>query len=343
MSWLRPIRVLTPALVLAAAAAAQDLVPGIDFMNDRMPIPDSSQFDEGAYIESGVGLTFGVDKRLTYFAGQYEEAAPRFEEAARRFRYKAEIWVFLSRAYFHMKSPEQAREALLRAEVLMPDLSKRLWQPLVASLEAEIRHRAARARAQLEFYSTGQEEVLSLFRLFLFLQDADSAREIIATAHTRARVMRERARMVSGDSRRAYASQSDKWTQLGQDLAGELAALGVDVSPVPPPAPVPEEEHGDVGEQERIRLLQLRIDYYRAVVDDYVTLFDLYLARGDSAQARGVIASLTRHVADLAVTASVAPTVTDQAAIEVRIDSLRQTRDDLQAQLPAPAAGAGDP
>jgi hypothetical protein len=59
--------------------AAQEAVAGIDFLNDRLPIPESALFDEGSYIDSGVGLSFGVDKQLTYSAGQFEEAASRFE------------------------------------------------------------------------------------------------------------------------------------------------------------------------------------------------------------------------------------------------------------------------
>lgn len=342
MGKLRMARAAALCLAVAAAAAgAEDLVAGIDYLNDRMPIPDSVEFDEGAYIESGVGLSFGVDKRLTYLAGEYEEAAQRFEESVRRFRYKAEIWVFLSRAYFGMKSPHRAREALLRAEALMPDLSPRLWRPLVASLEEEIRQRAARQQAQIDFYSTGQEEVLSLFRLYLFLKDHDSARATIAAARQRSQMMRERAQMASGNGRRSYVSQSGKWSQLADGLSGELAALGVEVGPPPTPEPpVPAAVPDDADEQEHIRVLQLRIDFYEAAEADYIDLFALYMARGDSAKARGVVASLSRHIADLGVRASVAPTVTDQVAVEARRDTLRQARDEIQAQLSGPAAGA---
>ncbi len=78
-------------LLLAIASGAQERVPGIEFVNERMRIPESDLFDEGAYIESGVGLSFGVDKRLTYLPGEYEEAAQRFVFGLLQFRYKAEV------------------------------------------------------------------------------------------------------------------------------------------------------------------------------------------------------------------------------------------------------------
>ena len=121
-------------LVLAAVAQEPKEVAGIDFLNERLPLPETERYDEGEYIDTGVGLSFGVDKRLTYYAGQYEEAVVGFEDAIRRFRYKSEIWVYLARSHFYMKSPERARETLELAAEVMPDLSERLWQPMIASL-----------------------------------------------------------------------------------------------------------------------------------------------------------------------------------------------------------------
>lgn len=119
-------------LVLLAGprlVAAQEAVAGIDFLNDRLPIPESALFDEGSYIDSGVGLSFGVDKRLTYSAGQFEEAASRFEISVAGFSYKSDIWVYLARSYFYMNSPDRARVTLERAQEVMPDLRERLWHP----------------------------------------------------------------------------------------------------------------------------------------------------------------------------------------------------------------------
>ena len=86
--------------VTAKAQKAREL----DYMNDKLRIPDSEKFDESTYIETGVGLTFGVDRRLSYYAGNYAEAATQFANAVKRYPYKSEIWVFLSRSYFWLVS-----------------------------------------------------------------------------------------------------------------------------------------------------------------------------------------------------------------------------------------------
>ena len=64
---------------------AQGRRPRLDFLNEKLPVPDSEKFVEAEYTESGVGLSYGVDKRLTYLAGQYEKATERFEEALKKF------------------------------------------------------------------------------------------------------------------------------------------------------------------------------------------------------------------------------------------------------------------
>lgn len=319
---------------LVPAADAQERVPGIEFLNERLRIPESELFDEGAYIESGVGLSFGVDKRLTYLGGEYEEAAQRFELGVRQFRHKAEVWVFLSRAYFYMKEPDRARDALNRAEVLMPDLSLRLWQPMVASLLWEIRQRARRQQAQIDFYSTGQDEVLSLFRLYLFLNDEEGARDLISVANERARMMRESAQMVSGTSRQSQAKEAGRWDQLGADLTLELQAAGITVPAAPPAAAVPEPPTIDIDEEERVRILQLRVDFYRVGQDDYRELFQVYLDRKDLIRARAVLASLARQMVDMGVRASVAPTLGEQADIEDDVAKLQALSEELASLLP---------
>ena len=339
-------RMVVISLLLSTGAGTQELIPGIEFVNERLRIPESTRFDEGNYIESGVGLSFGVDKRLTYFVGEYEEAAQRFEISVRQFRYKAEIWVYLARAYFYTKSSDVARmptvavessaiDALERAEVLMPDLAGTLWQPLLASLQWEIRRRVVQQQAQIDFYSTGREEVLTLFRLYLFLKDHSAASDLLAVSHERARMMHERAKMVSGASRSAQAAEGDRWDQLGDRLAGELRTAGIDVPPVSSSAPPPEPAVTEnVDEQERIRILQLRVDFYRAQQEDYLQLFQTYLDRADITRARSVLASLGRHIGDLDVLSSVAPTLRDQADIEEKIEEFKVLRNDLRNQIP---------
>ncbi len=337
---MRLFLLLLSLLLSVVSATPQERVAGIEYLNERLRIPESELFDEGAYIESGVGLSFGVDKRLTYLGGEYDEAAQRFEMSVRQFRYKAEVWVFLSRAYFYMKAPDRARDALQRAEALMPDLSDKLWQPLTASLLWEIRQRARKQQAQVDFYSTGQDEVLSLFRLYLFLNDQEGARDLITVAYERARMMREGAQMVSGKSRRAQAAEADRWDELATDLTTELQAVGLEAPPAPERKPVSEPPAADIEEDERIRVLQLRVDYYRVKEDDYRDLFQAYLDRGDPLRARRVLASLDRQMADMNVRASVAPTLGEQADIEEEVEQLRTLRQELESMLPDEAATA---
>lgn len=332
---------MVPAFVVACLACvpASAQRAGIEFLNERLRLPESERYDAGAYIESGVGLGFGVDKRLTYLAGNYEESAQRFELAVRKFKYKAEIWVYLARSYFYMKSPAQAKETLNRAQTLMPDLSEELWQPMLSGLEYEIRQRAAQQQAQVDFYSTGQEDVLSLFRLYLFLDDEQAATKLVSVARDRARMMRQKALMVSGSSRRAQVDEAQRWDDLGVSLTGELQGAGIEV----PPAPMDSTAMEDPDKAERIRVLQLRVDFYKAEEADFIDLFQAYLDAGDTERARSVLGSLRRQLADTQVRASVAPTADAQAQAEETMANLQTLVDDFLARLPAEESPATAP
>ena len=179
--------------------------------------------------------------------------------------------------------------------------------------------------------------MLSLFRLYLFLEDQVSAVDLIGVSHERARMMRERALMVSGASRAAQVDQADRWEQLGERLAAELRTAGIDVPAVSKPAPPPESVvTEDIAEQELVRVLQLRVDFYRAREKDFLRLFRAYLDRADTTRARSVLASLGRHIGDLDVRASVAPTLSEQADVEEEIEKFKVLRHDLSKQMPAP-------
>ena len=324
----------------------QEIVPGIDFLNDRMSVPESELFDDGAYIETGVGLSFGVDKRLMYFAGNYTEAAPRFEASLKGYKYKAEIWLFLARSYFHMKSPEHARETLLRAEAVMPDLSGRLWQPLLASLLSQIRQRANNQQIEVDFYSPSQEDLLSLFRLYFFLEDFKGAQGVIRSARDRGVMMDQLATTVSGGSRRSYLEAAKKWFDLSEELRAELTAHGIE-----PDAPdeqtasrvVAARDPDRAIEEETTRILQLKIDFYRATADEFRSLFDLYLARDLTEKAGEVHASLQLEIERQKLRASVAPTGQDEASALEQVAKLEKLSSELAAELelstPSPVPG----
>jgi hypothetical protein len=144
--------------------------------------------------------------------------------------------------------------------------------------------------------------------------------------------------MLSGSGRSSRVKQAEGWDQLGESLANELAAAGLvpDIEksvPIPEPVQVP-----DINEAERIRVLQLRVDFYSAQEEDFLQLFKAYLDQADSRKARGVVGAISRHMADLEVRASVAPTVSDQVAIEEQIEAFQMMRNNMAGQVPAPPA-----
>ena len=348
----------------------------LDFLNDRLPIADSDLFDESSYIESGVGLSFGVDKRLSYVAGDYEEAARQFEKGVAGFKYKAEIWVYLARAYFYMKAPEKAREALARGEAVMPDLSERLWQPLVESLLLEIRKRANQQQIQVYFYSPDQDQFLSLFRLYLFLEDLESAAGVIRSSDGRDNKLREQASTVSGSSRQSRLTEAAKWRALSRQLRGEIAVLGVDVprdslamwaggagdfTPAGSQTTNPSKSVSGRSSQVRdvegsfrswsqkqpaskvttdLHILQLKVDFYRAEAEDFRTLFEAYQLRHDNRRASQVPVSLGREIDRLAILTSVAPSVQEEVRLQERIELFRALKKELESLLPQPVKAA---
>ena len=315
------------------ASWAQERRQSIDILNERLLIPDSELFDEGQYIDSGVGLVYGIDKRLAYYAAQYEEAAARFEVGVSGFPYKAEIWVFLARAYFYMKSPERARETLERARQVMPDLDERLWGPLMDSLQGVIRQRASEQQIRVDFYSPGQDEFLSVFRLYLFLEDHELATGVVRSATARGVKMIQMATTVSGSSRRSYLEEAVRWHAVAGDMAAELETLGTPVVV----DPLAQSGAAIDMEAEEIRILQLKIDFYRATEADYRKLFDLYQQRDDGDKSAGVLAAVKKEIGRLQLQASVAPTIQAETDLLDRMDKFTGLHTELKTQLPQAA------
>ena len=320
----------------AGSGRAQSGRTRLDFLDEKLKIPESGSFVEADYIESGVGLTFGVDKRLTYLAGNHAEAAQRFEAAVKRYRHKSEIWVYLARAYFYTKEPGRARDALDRAAKVMPDLTPRLWQPLRQGLLWEIRKRANQLQVQVDFYSQNHEDYLALFRLYRFLEDYLEATAVVRAAEAKERKMYELAEMASGTNQRVYRETGEKWGTLADGLWRELRALGR------------AGDRADTGEQTRIdrsagirdaelreatRLLQLKVDYYQAQKQDYRTLCDNYLKLGQPAQARGVLKVVDRQIRDVRARAAVAPSVQEELRLEDQAKELEALQQNLRKAL----------
>lgn len=307
----------------------------LDYLNESMRVPESSKFRESDYIDSGVGLRFGVDRRLSYYAGQYEEASVRFEESVQAFRYKSDIWVFLSRAYFFMKEPEKAREALQRAAAVMPDLNDKLWNPLLAGLLWEIRQRALALQTEIDFYSKEQGDFLGLFRLYRFLEDYKGAGGVILAAEGNANKMNELASMASAASRPKHVAQSKKWQTLADKLRAELVSLGHEVPPrVLQEGGVTATSSADAELTEQTRLLQLRIDFYQAQHDEYTRLFENYLALDRPMRAKGVVEALAREIIRVRLRVDSEPDFLEQANLEDEILVLREMQKTMRSQLP---------
>ena len=330
---------LVTGISLGAAVgsvSAQERLHGISFMDERLFIPDSESFNDGSYISSGVGLKFGVDKGLAYLSGDYAGAVIAFEETTRTYRYKAEIWVYLARAYFYSESPELAKQTLERAAGMMPDLADRLWNPLISSLLSEIRQRANQEQIQVDFYSPDQQKILSLFRLYIFLEDTKAAKGVIDAAHQRATGMREHSTMVAGSSQATYIDQAEQWDMLAASLSSEMSLLGEPPPPAPPASVAPEPVPIDAAAEqaaERERLLQLRIDYYHASSSEYEELFDAYLLRGDTRRARIVAERARQEAASLGLVASVAVTIQDEEEIKQKASTMDSLNKAFDAQL----------
>ena len=324
------------SLLSPGVAQAPQLVEGIDFLNERLPLPETARYNEGDYIETGVGVSFGCDKLVSYHAGSYEEAAARFEESVQLFRYKSEIWVYLARSYFYMKSPDRARETLELAQEVMPDLAENLWQPLIASLLDEIQQLANQQQIQIDFYSPSQEEFLSLFRLYLFLKDHEAAAAVIRSAEGRSLKLRGQATAASGSGRKSYVNEATKWLALANQLRAELRGLGVEVpsnSMLATLSVQDESSPGDDEDAEKQRVLQLKIDFYSASPGEFRELFELYLQGGMKERAAAVLESLQRDIGRERIRASIAPTVQDEVEILQKVEELEQLKKELEQSL----------
>lgn len=334
----RPAFLVLLVLLGAGRVAAAEEERRASFLSEKLRIPESELFQEDDYIESGVGLTFGVDRKLSYYAGDYAQAARQFTRSVQRYRYKSEIWVYLARAYFYTKEPERAREVLIQAAATMPDLELRLWRPLMAGLDLEIRRRANQLQLQVDFYSRGQDDYLSLFRLYRFLEDYPGASGVIHSAEARARDMERRAQMSSGNSRKSYRGEVRKWQTLGTSLREELRLLGVavvgDAAPGRRPAGAAPGS-ADAELLEATQLLQLRVDFYHFLVAarDYQTLFDNYIELKQPQKAAEVIKSVEGAIRRREGATSSAEDLEEEADLRRQVEELEEMKQGLQAAL----------
>ena len=322
-------------IVQLGTVEAQPRKPTIDFLNERLKIPESSRFVEAEYIDSGVGVPFGVDKRLSYYSGNYAEAAERFLESLRKYSFKAEIWVYLARSYFYEKKPEFARDTLERAEAIMPDLAERFWDPLLESMLGEIRSRALDQQAQIDFYTRSQDEYLELFRLFRFLADQQGMSGVIVRAERRAAKMAVMAKMVASNTRVKYLTEADKWVNLAGQMRSEMREVGL-LTPEAQSLPAYTRENvvsTDVDMLEKTHQLQLKVDFYQPDLNDFKTLFGNYMTLKMPAGARFVIEGVEREVTRLKLKADISNDFSEVSKLQEEVATLDKLKLELSQRL----------
>ena len=239
-----------------------------------------------------------------------------------------------------MKEPEKAQQVLEQAAEVMPDLGERFWEPLDEGLNREIRQRANQLQVQVDFYSKGQEDYLSLFRFYRFLEDYPAASGVIHAAEDRARHMKERASMSSGNSQRTFRNEVQKWQDLGKGLRAEMLALGVEVvgDPKRDEEAVEEEAEDENAELvEATRLLQLRVNFYQFLVgsQDYQTLFDNYLILNQPDEAAGVIEAMDQAIKRVDLEILEAGDIQEELDLRDKAAELEKLRKVLQERLDA--------
>ena len=324
--------------LLGVAALAESRGLQLDFFNERLAVPESERFSESDYIESGVGLRFGIDQRLSYFPGQYAKAASAFEASIDAYSFKAEIWVFLARAYFYMRAPQKSKACLLEAAQVMPDLREHFWDPLLNSMLGEIRKRAVSLQTQVDFYSKSQGDFIALFRLYKFLQDYPACISVIHAAGERADRMRMLADMASSESQRSYRSEATKWDDLAVSLGVELEVLGVTVPARPKKEREPVGEAGDQPDPQLVddtKVLQMKVDYYQSEPTDYRKLYDNYQQLEMSKLAARVVGALDREIQRVRFLADTATDFVQESQYLSEVSTLAAMREELKAEIDA--------
>ncbi len=306
----------------------------LDFLNEKLTIPDSDRFIEADYINSGVGLSFGVDKKLSYETGNHAEAIRRFEDAVGRFEFKSEIWVFLARAYYYLKMPDKTLAVFDRAKLKMPDLDKRLWIPLRQSLLDHISKRAAQLQIQTDFYSGSPEQFLSLFRLYTFLGDTKGFGGVILAIEAKAEGLKIRSETVSASNQSRYLSQSRQWQDLALRLRTELKELNLE-APLVVAKGVSIAELEELELIEETRLLQLRIDFYQAAKKEFQSLFYNYLQLNKIDNANFLMVRLDERIQRLQWLVESTPLGQDKQDYLVEAAEFEKLKEEMALQLEA--------
>ena len=317
-------------LALAAAPlAAQAPGPQLDFLDERLVFAEAAQYDSAQYRLSGAAVSFDQAWQA-YERGQYGQAAQLFAQLSNDFPSKSAVWGYLARAFFRSGDYTSARQALMRAGQLMPELEAGLWQPLLRGLAVEVRRLANQLQAQVDYYPQRQAELVPLIRLYRVLEDTAAARDLVLGAARRRVDLFRQAEVAAGAQRQSYLDAAGQWDGL---IAGLNTEWGTALT-------LPEPAGGQVDSlkaAEVVRLLQLRVDYYLALPGEYARLFGAYLRLGRRAEAAAVLAALEQEVQRLDLLASIAPTPAAAAKFNQEIAAFNALGQQLRAQLETPS------
>ena len=324
--------------LLGGAALAESRATPIDFFNELLTVPESERFSESDYIDSGVGLRFGIDKRLSYNPGQYAKAASAFEVSIDAYSFKSDIWLFLARSYFHMRAPQKCKAVLLEAAQVMPDLRERFWDPLLKSMLGEMHKRAMSLQLQVDFYSKSQGDYLALFRLYKFLQDYPACISVIHAAGEKADRMRMLAELASNESQRSYRGEAAKWDDFAVSLGSELEVLGVTVPAPPKKERETVDKLGDQPDPQLVddtQVLQMKVDYYQSEPADYRKLYDNYQQLGMSKLSARVVEALDREIQRVRFLADTATDFVQESQYLSEASTLVAMREELKVEIDA--------
>lgn len=312
-----------------APAAAQTRGQALDFLDDRLVFPRAAQFDSAQYRASGGEARFDQARGQSYARGQYAQAAQLFAQLSNDFPYHSAAWGYLARAFYHTGDYNSARQALVRAGQLMPELMAGFWQPLLRGLEGEVRRQANQLQAQVDYYPQRQAELVPLLRLYRFLADTTAARQLgLGAARRRVDLFRQ-AEVASGAQRQSDLAAAAQWDGVIAALNAEWgAALAA-----PEPAGVLVDS---LKTAELVRLLQMRVDYYLAPPGEYGQLFGEYMRLGRRAEATALVAALDQEVGRLELLANVAPTPAAAAKFRDQAAAFTALGTQLRARLAVP-------
>ena len=144
------------------------------------------------------------------------------------------------------------------------------------------------------------------------------------------------ADMASGENQRNHRREATKWDDLAALLVGELEVLGVTVPPRPVKKfvasvlPVATQDPQLVDDT---RVLQMKVDFYQSVPQDYRQLFDNYIVLEMPEGAARVIDAIDREMQRVRFLADTATDFVQENQYLAEASTLAAMREELKAEM----------